>query len=224
MSLLGSIGGALLGGVPNIISGIAGILGGNQQNKAAAEQASAQRAWEEHMSNTSWQRGTADMKAAGINPMLSFMQGGASTPSSSAAPVVNPEAQLGDAMSSMASSALQGLKMKGELALLNAQVQNASAQAGKAAAENVKLNQETSTPGAVDSEGKPLQHSYIQNVLESQANSAQASAAYSQEMRKIMQIQEPAFRFTGSKFGGIMRTLAPAFGPAARLTEGAFFP
>lgn len=38
------------------------------------------RDWENMMSSTAWQRGMADMKKAGMNPMLAFMQGGASTP------------------------------------------------------------------------------------------------------------------------------------------------
>ena len=46
----------------------------------SAEQAKGQMDFQERMSNTAWQRGTADMKAAGINPMLSYAQGGASAP------------------------------------------------------------------------------------------------------------------------------------------------
>lgn len=48
-------------------------------------EAAKQRDWSERMSNTSWQRGIADMKAAGINPMAAFHSGGATTPSAATA-------------------------------------------------------------------------------------------------------------------------------------------
>lgn len=52
----------------------------NQFNSAEAEKA---RQFEEQMSNTSYQRGVADMQAAGVNPALVYGNGasGASTPS-----------------------------------------------------------------------------------------------------------------------------------------------
>lgn len=56
-----------------------------EQNDFNASEARKNRKFQEYMSNTAYQRAVEDMKKAGINPIMAFSNGGASTPSGSTA-------------------------------------------------------------------------------------------------------------------------------------------
>lgn len=94
--------GQAIGALGTAASGYAGYRGQQLTNASNAQMAQQQMDFQQQMSNTSYQRGTADMQAAGLNPMLAYSQGGASTPGGSTAVMGN---ELGQGMSSALQSA-----------------------------------------------------------------------------------------------------------------------
>jgi hypothetical protein len=106
--------------------------GKNAASSATAtnvSEAQKTRDWSTNMSNTAHQREVADLKAAGLNPILSATGGsGSSTPSGSTATAVkqdNPSASF----TNILTSAADALKLKKELQLLDTQILKGSADA-----------------------------------------------------------------------------------------------
>lgn len=103
---------------PELVAGIAGDIYSGKQMQAASKD---QMAFQERMASTQHQREVADLKAAGLNPMLSGTGGaGAAAPSGSSYDVPDYGERL--------SSALQLKLQKTQIDNINAQTANTNAQ------------------------------------------------------------------------------------------------
>lgn len=154
--LLGGLGGGFLGKVGGALGSIAGGLFGNefQSDEAtaardwSAEQAGISRDWQERMSNTAYQRQVADMKAAGLNPMLAAMKGGGAT---------TPPGAMGQTVSAGHSNDLTG----GLNYYSAAQVANIDAQTDKVKAETREVEERTKTyPVSIDAMKAQIEATY----------------------------------------------------------------
>ena len=110
--------------VPALIAGGAALAGGamsyfsaKEQNRMQREMAREQMAFQERMSSTAYQRAVKDMRAAGLNPMLAFERGGASSPGG-AQPQIVPE------LGAVASSAMAVKEFSERIANMREQRRN----------------------------------------------------------------------------------------------------
>lgn len=110
-------------------------------NSTEAEKA---RMFQDSMSSTSYQRARSDMLAAGLNPILAYAQGGASTPSGASASVGTPSAsahgapalqRMENALGPAVGSAVQAAQTVMGLQQIAAQVDQTKAQTALAGAQ-----------------------------------------------------------------------------------------
>lgn len=138
MSFLGDLGG-FLGGLVGFGSTAASAglsyQGVRESNKANQAMAREMMAFQERMSSTAYQRAIQDMKSAGINPMMAYQQGGASSPAGAMG-------QAQNAMGAGVVSAIETRRMFAELKNLQAQneVLKKDAYLKEQQAEDVRLS------------------------------------------------------------------------------------
>lgn len=105
--------GAAIAAGASVLGGMMSAKGQRDANSANMAMSRQQMAWEERMSNTAHQREVQDLRAAGLNPILSGTGGmGASTPQGT-----KPE--IKDEITPMISTAMSALKTLSEAQLTN---------------------------------------------------------------------------------------------------------
>lgn len=151
----------------NILGGILGQVGASARNDAQISAARDQMAFQERMSNTAYQRAMADMRAAGLNPILAYQKGGASTPGGAMPNMENEMGGWGPAMAGAVNSAQAAHR-------LSADVENVRQDTSKKVNETDLKKAEVDLTKSLDSKAKV---DAVTSASQMQLNNASADYA-----------------------------------------------
>lgn len=208
-----SLGGGLISSLGQQGANAANIANSWQMAQFNADQARINRDWQEKMSNTAYQRAMADMRAAGLNPILAYSQGGASSPggggaSGNAAHLENAMTGLGQGVASAGQAYRNHLDME----QVKANTVNTTASADLSKASTIKAAQDTATSAAQMNKAnaeaalvtEQMDNPKTQRMLMgAQAHSARAAGDLSDEQRR--QLKEYGPHWTGQAAGSAGR-------------------
>lgn len=212
-SLFGPVGTGIGAGIGAIGGGVVDFLGqqsANEQNWDEfvsnqiwnTTQINAARNYNTEMSNTAYQRAVADMKKAGINPMMAAMNGGASSPTSpitnagTGAAMQNPAEGLGKSISGAMGSALQAANLAQDLKNADADITLKNAQAltqvslADQANSNARLNYQETSNKFLDQQRSYTQYQVEQAEAKARENRANLDIANDARERILNQIKQ----------------------------------
>lgn len=146
------------------------FAGNERTNSANQAIAREQMDFQERMSNTSYQRAVADLSAAGLNPMLAYSNGGASSPPGASAVMTN--------------SADAAVRARGTTDLLEAQEDKLRADTDLARQGAI-----TSAAQQANIDADTLSKLEMPQLIKAQVLQATSSAQQSQQMIKNLQAE-----------------------------------
>lgn len=173
MGLFDSIVGPLVGGALS-------FLGGERANSANQKMAQAQMDFQSDMRNTQYQAAMADMRKAGLNPILAYKTGGAGTPSGTSAVMQNSVAAGVDGFNSVTNSAATYKKLDPETRLIEQKIWESNSQEA--------LNDETQKVQAVEIKNRQQQR----KLIEAQAEAQRQQAAVQRAQERGLEIDNSA--------------------------------
>ncbi len=201
---------ALIAGGAMIGAGAVSAIGQASANRNNLKIAREQMAFQERMSGSSYQRAVADMRMAGINPLLAYQQGGASSPGGQTATMQNVAAGA-------VSSAQGAIRLRNEIKMMNKDLQlrdrlieKETQLAGKAMHERQIAGAEAKAISYVPDSGRPevnmglLGRMRAMDLLDAELRSMNAAL--------------PGQKISGSRAAAIARLIFQGVGTAAGVT------